>query len=61
MEETGWPTAGSPNGAAIPSKENQEIAKAGLLSSLDNKVVLFSAFDDTWKNPGSFGVEQYWV
>jgi exo-beta-1,3-glucanase (GH17 family) len=28
---------------------------------MGNKCVLFSAFDDSWKAPGSYGVEQYWV
>jgi exo-beta-1,3-glucanase (GH17 family) len=59
--ETGWPSAGDPNGDAVPSKANQLIAKNSLLSALGNKVVLFSAFDDLWKNPGPYDVEQNWV
>lgn len=61
IPESGWPSAGNSNGAAIASKSNQATAKAGILSAMGNKCVLFSAFDDSWKNPGSYGVEQYWV
>lgn len=61
ITETGWPSAGNANGAAIPSKANQATAKAGILSSMGNKCVLFSAFDDAWKAPGEYDVEQHWV
>ena len=61
ITESGWPSAGGSNGAAVPSKPNQRTAKAAILSSLKNKCVLFSAFDDGWKAPGQYGVEQHWV
>lgn len=59
--ESGWPSAGSPNGLAVPSVANQATAKAGILSSMHNKCVLFTAFDDSWKAPGAYGVEAFWV
>jgi hypothetical protein len=61
ISESGWPSSGGSNGLAIPSKSNQAVAKASILSSLGNKCVLFSAFDDSWKSPGTYGVEQHWV
>ena len=59
--ETGWPSAGNSNGAAVASPENQAIAKASILSAMKNQCVLFSAFDDLWKSPGEYNVEQHWV
>jgi exo-beta-1,3-glucanase (GH17 family) len=61
MLESGWPSSGNSNGAAVASKSNQATAKSSILSAMNNKCVLFSAFDDSWKAPGSYGVEQYWV
>lgn len=61
IQESGWPTAGETNGQAVASKTNQAIAMAGILSSMRNKCVVFTAFDDLWKSPGEFGVEQHWV
>ena len=61
ITESGWPSAGNSNGAAVPSTANQVIAKAGILSSTGNKCVLFSAFNDAWKAPGQYNVEQHWV
>jgi len=61
ITESGWPSAGNSNGAAVPSKSNQQTAVSSILGSMGNKCVMFSAFNDAWKSPGSYGVEQYWV
>jgi exo-beta-1,3-glucanase (GH17 family) len=61
MAESGWPSAGDSNGAAVASPGNQATAKSSILSTMSNKCVLFSAFDDAWKAPGQYGIEQYWV
>ena len=61
ISESGWPSSGSSNGQAVASKANQAVAKASILSSMGNKCILFSAFDDSWKSPGTYGVEQHWV
>jgi len=61
ITESGWPSAGDPNGAAVASPANQATAKSSILSSMGNKCVLFSAFDDAWKAPGQYDVEQHWV
>lgn len=62
ITESGWPHAGSPNGKAIPSPQNQQDA----ISSLKAKVFgsgfglfLFQAYDATYKQPGTLGVEQF--
>jgi exo-beta-1,3-glucanase (GH17 family) len=59
--ESGWPSAGSANGAAVASHSNHATAKSSILSAMGNKVCMFSAFDDPWKAPGQYGIEQYWV
>jgi len=60
MAESGWPSRGSSNGAAVPSAANQATAKSSILSRMGNKCIMFSAFNDHWKSPGQYGVEQYW-
>ncbi|KAK4556305.1 Cell surface mannoprotein mp65 [Recurvomyces mirabilis] len=62
ITETGWPSGGQANKLAVPSLENQAAAIASIQSAFSNNVVLFSAFNDYWKqnNAGTFGAEQYW-
>jgi exo-beta-1,3-glucanase (GH17 family) len=60
-KETGWPSSGNSNGAAIASPANQATAKSSILSAMGNKCIMFSAFNDPWKAPGEYDVEQYWV
>ncbi|PYH87962.1 cell wall glucanase [Aspergillus ellipticus CBS 707.79] len=64
ITESGWPHGGQPNGKAIPSAENQQKAIASLKQAFpdDNELVLFTAFDDGWKqdSSGTFGAEKYW-
>jgi exo-beta-1,3-glucanase (GH17 family) len=55
ISETGWPTAGSPEGAAVPSPENAaryfgEVLEWSLAEGVE--VVFFSAFDEAWKREG---------
>lgn len=58
--ETGWPSAGSCNGAACPSVENQQIAVASIVASAGPNSVMFSMTNDLWKSLGEFGCEQSW-
>ncbi|KAL1960981.1 hypothetical protein VTO42DRAFT_4869 [Malbranchea cinnamomea] len=58
--ETGWPSAGNPNGKAVPGVEEQAIAIASLVEEVGSKSIFFSFQDDLWKNPGPFNVEQSW-
>lgn len=60
ITETGWPSQGSANGAAVPSSDNQKAAVASIKKVCGDAVTLFTAFNDYWKAPGSFGCEQYW-
>ncbi|KAI5289636.1 hypothetical protein KEM52_000707, partial [Ascosphaera acerosa] len=58
--ETGWPSAGSANGVAVPGKSEQKAAIDSLLAEVGASSVFFSYEDDTWKAPGEFDVEQHW-
>lgn len=60
ITESGWPSQGSSNGDAVPGSSQQESAISALKSSVGNDVILFTAYNDLWKSPGEYGVEQYW-
>lgn len=59
ISETGYPHQGDSNGLNIPSKENQAAAVNSLLETLNKDMVLLAQFDDLWKDPGKYGIEQY--
>jgi len=55
ISETGWPTAGSPEGAAVPSPENaatyfNDVHEWSVSEGVE--VIYFSAFDEAWKREG---------
>lgn len=60
--ETGWPSAGPPHGAAVPSAENQALYLRAFISWAQSHRVqyfYFEAFDEGWKtNEG--GVGTHW-
>ncbi|CCH58683.1 hypothetical protein TBLA_0A08940 [Henningerozyma blattae CBS 6284] len=58
VTETGYPSAGIQNGGNIPSKQNQIIAVNSILSDYSTDVTILSTFDDLWKSPGPYGIEQ---
>ncbi|CZT18694.1 related to cell wall glucanase (Scw4) [Ramularia collo-cygni] len=62
ITESGWPWQGNANGAAVPSKENQQAAIASLKSSFSKDLILFTAFDDLWKKDtaDTHGCEKYY-
>ena len=62
ITESGWPWKGESNGAAVPSMANHKVAIASLRAAFTSNLVLFSAFNDAWKQDfdGSFGAEKYW-
>ncbi len=54
--ETGWPSAGTPNGAAIPGIDEQIAAIESIQKAAGGNSVFFSFVDDLWKSEGAFGV-----
>ena len=54
--ETGWPSAGSPNGVAVPGISEQRAAVASIQKAAGNRSVFSSFMDDLWKEGGEFGV-----
>jgi len=59
--ESGWPASGNVKGSASPSDVNCYIAVKSIIEALEGDVIVFEAFNDYWKNPGSDGVEQSFV
>jgi len=57
--ECGWPSSGSNNGQATPSKDDQKTAITDIINKAGDKTAIFSFENDAWKDAGSFGVEQY--
>ncbi|KAH3673325.1 hypothetical protein WICMUC_003785 [Wickerhamomyces mucosus] len=60
ITETGWPTQGDDYGVAVPSTENQNTAIESIISEVGDQVILFTTYNDLWKDAGSYGVEKYW-
>ena len=52
--ETGWPSAGQPNGAAVPGIEEQRIAIESIQKIAGGNCSFFSFVDDLWKMKGAF-------
>ncbi|GAV55772.1 hypothetical protein ZYGR_0AY01650 [Zygosaccharomyces rouxii] len=59
VTETGYPSDGYVIGQEKPTEENQKIAINSILEELNNDVTILSFFDDKWKNPGPYGIEQH--
>lgn len=60
ITETGWPTKGDDYGVAVPSVANQRTAIEAINSECGDQVILFTTYNDLWKDAGSYGVEKYW-
>jgi len=61
--ETGWPHAGSANGAAIPGVQEQITALTAIEATVGSKVVFFEYLDEAWKavdEPNPLGVNAFW-
>ncbi len=60
--ETGWPSAGDPNGAAIPSLPNEKTFTAAVLGAdlPYAGVYLFEAYDELWKTDEPNGIGPHW-
>ena len=59
ITETGYPSSGDTNGNQVPTKENQAIAIEQIINATNNKAVMFTMYDDYWKAPGPYNVEQH--
>ncbi|SCU84959.1 LANO_0C02916g1_1 [Lachancea nothofagi CBS 11611] len=60
ITETGWPNSGDANGNCWPSPENMQTCVESINSALGSQVLLFTTYNDYWKNPGPENVEQRW-
>lgn len=63
ISETGWPTAGTPFGAAIPSYDNALEYVINAYQWADDEgveIFYFSAFDEAWKVGAEGDVGAYW-
>jgi exo-beta-1,3-glucanase (GH17 family) len=65
ITETGWPSKGDANGAAVPSTSNQATAIAAIKSAFASNpagVVLFNPYNMHWKvsNANQFNAESWW-
>lgn len=56
--ETGYPSAGNVHGNQVPSPRGQAVAITQIFNVLKGDVVMFTMFDDYWKSPGPFNIEQ---
>ncbi|AOA62028.1 Putative glucanase [Komagataella phaffii CBS 7435] len=57
--ETGYPSQGATNGKNVPSKENQKTAIFSIFEVVGTDVTILSTYDDLWKDPGPYGIEQF--
>lgn len=60
ITETGWPSKGSNIGSSRPSVEDQSTALSSTINEAAESIILFSAWNEGWKQPGEYGVEPYW-
>ena len=59
--ETGWPSRGRPNGAAVPGYLEQWMAVAGIMAEgAGGRSVVLGFGDEGWRDEGEFGVEGSW-
>lgn len=59
ITETGYPSKGDKNGNNNPSPENQAAAISSIIKATNGDVTILSTFNDFWKDPGTYGIEQY--
>ncbi|KAF5096046.1 hypothetical protein D0Z00_002919 [Geotrichum galactomycetum] len=60
ITESGWPSQGESNNKAIPSSENQKTAVESIKEKVGSSCILFTAFNDYWKDDGPFSAEKYY-
>ena len=63
ISETGWPTVGTPFGAAVPSYDNALDYFVRTYQWADEEgvdIIYFSSFDESWKVGDEGDVGAYW-
>lgn len=60
ITETGWPTKGDTYGDCVPSTSNQLSAIKSISETVGDQVIMFTTFNDYWKDAGDYNVEQNW-
>lgn len=59
ISETGYPSRGSNDGKNYASPEDQKKALNSIIKSTNRDVTILSSYNDMWKQPGPYGIEQY--
>lgn len=59
ITETGYPSKGDTNGNNVPSAQNQYLAIQSIIEKTGGDVTILTTFNDYWKQPGPYGIEQY--
>ena len=59
VTETGYPNQGDTNGKNVPSPENQLAAVQSILDNVSVDVTILTTFEDLWKLPGPYNIEQH--
>ncbi|CAK9441651.1 uncharacterized protein LODBEIA_P55190 [Lodderomyces beijingensis] len=57
--ETGYPSQGATLGVNVPSDQNQYAAISSIIEATGGDVTILTTFNDYWKQPGPYGIEQY--
>lgn len=60
VTESGWPSYGNTVGQAVPSIQNQMLSIKSLGQVMGSQVIMFTMYNDYWKAPGPWNVEQHW-
>lgn len=60
ITESGWPTYGDTIGLAVPSEDDQYLAIKAIATEMGSEVIMFTTYNDYWKDPGAYNVEQHW-
>lgn len=60
ITETGWPNKGNTLGKCVPSVSNQAEALQSIMSLVGDQLFAFTMYNDYWKAPGQYNVEQNW-
>lgn len=60
VTESGWPSQGDNNNLAVPGVQNQLDSVNSIKTAAGDSCILFTAYNDLWKAPGSYNAEQYW-